>query len=452
MTLILSSSIFGPSFSEPQAAALLSDEAYFRALLEVEVALGRAQAELGIIPAAAADAIAHAAAALPFEPATLAAGVARDGVPIVALVGRLRAALDPAHAPYVHWGATSQDIIDTATVSMARRVLAVIDGAVHALLRRLAELAREHRHTLMAARTHAQQALPTTFGLKLAGWALPLVRHRERLRELLPRLGVVQLGGAAGTQLALGPRAAELSRGFARVLGLGTVELPWHSQRDSIAELGSWLGLLTGSLGKLAQDVILMCQSEVAELGEAPHGQRGGSSSMPQKNNPMRSEQMLAAARAVAGHGGALMGALVQEHERGTHGWQLEWLSLSPMLLLTAGAASNARALLTDLVVYAERMRSNLLSNHGLALAEPAVLALSEHLPRPEASALVTASAARALAEGRSLVDVVREAFEQKHGTGRVDFARLARPELQLGCAHELLDAALARIDADLLR
>jgi 3-carboxy-cis,cis-muconate cycloisomerase len=171
---------------------------------------------------------------------------------------------------------------------------------------------------------------------------------------------------------------------------------------------------------------------------------------MPQKNNPMRSEQILAAARAVAGHVAPLMGALVQEHERGTHGWQLEWLSLSPMLLLAAGAASNARALFADLVVYPERMRANLLSNHGLSLAEPAVLALSEHLPRPEASALVTASAARALAESRSLVEVVREAFEEKHGAGRVDFARLANPELQLGNAHELLDAALSRISAEL--
>ena len=261
---------------------------------------------------------------------------------------------------------------------MARRVLERIDGELIELLRRLAELARAHRGTVMAARTHSQQALPTSFGLKLVGWALPLARHRERLFELDRRLSVVQLGGAAGTLLALGPRALDVADALARELGLRAPELPWHTQRDAIAELGSWLGLCTGSLGKLAQDVILLCQSEVAELSEAPHGTRGGSSSMPQKNNPMRSEQILAAARAVSAHVSALMAALVQEHERGTHGWQVEWLCLSPMLLLTAGAFKNALELGADLVVHPERMRDNVMSQQGLVLAEPAVGALSD--------------------------------------------------------------------------
>lgn len=455
MTLVLSSSIFGPAFVDADVAALLSDEAFFRSLLRVESELANAQAELGIVPAPAAEAIAAAAAALPFEPQTLAAGVLRDGVPIVALVAQLRAALAPEAREFVHLGATSQDIIDTATVLVVGRVLDRLDAAIVALGQRLATLCRAHRHSVTVARTHAQQALPTSFGLKLASWALPLVRHRERLVELRRRFSVLQLGGAAGTLLALGPDALELSERLARRLGLVVPELPWHTQRDSVAELGAWLGLLTGSLGKLAQDVILLCQSEVAELSEAPHGQRGGSSSMPQKNNPMRSEQVLAAARSVAAQLSALMGALVQEHERGTHGWQVEWLCLTPMLSLAAGACKNALAIAQDLVVDAERMRANALGGQGLVLAEAAVGALSDPatnpgLSRSAARSLVSACAARALEEGRSLIELLEEAVAPAHPGSRVDWAALGRPENHLGQADALIDRALARIDAQL--
>jgi 3-carboxy-cis,cis-muconate cycloisomerase len=455
VTLVLSSSIFGPAFVDPDVAALLSDEAFFRSLLQVESALAKAQAELGIIPAQAAETIAAAASALPFEPHSLAAGVQRDGVPIVALVAQLRAAVAPEAREFVHLGATSQDIVDTATVLVVGRVLERLDAAIVDLARRLAALCRAHRRSVMVARTHSQQATPTSFGLKLVAWALPLVRHRERSSELRRRFCVLQLGGAAGTQLALGPRSLELCERLAGALGLGVPELPWHAQRDSVAELGAWLALLTGSLGKLAQDVILLCQSEVGELSEAPPGQRGGSSSMPQKNNPMRSEQILAAARCVAAQLTALMGALVQEHERGTHGWQVEWLCLSPMLSLAAGACKNALELAHDLVVEAERMRANLMSGQGLAFAEAAVVALSDPaantgLSRSAARASVSACAARALDQGRSLLELLREAVAAAHPAARVDWAALADPENQLGQADALIERALARIDASL--
>jgi 3-carboxy-cis,cis-muconate cycloisomerase len=452
MTNVLSSSIFAPAFSDPRAAELLSDEAYFRCLLEVEVALARSQSRLGIIPDAAAAAIAAAAAALPFDGAALARGVLADGVPIIALVAQLRAALEPEHAPFVHFGATSQDIVDTATVLGVLRVLQLLDERLCELMRRAAALGRAHRGSVMAARTHAQQALPTSFGLKVLSWALPLARHRDRLFELERRFGVVQLGGAAGTLGALGPNALGLLDALASQLGLDAPELPWHTQRDTIAELGSWLALYTGSLAKLAQDVILLCQSEVAELSEAAHGTRGKSSSMPQKNNPMRSEQILAAARVVSAQLPALTNALVQEHERGTHGWQVEWLCLSPMLLLCAGAADKTCQLLGELCVYPERMRENLLSNHGLVLAEPAVSALSRELPRGEASALVTACAARAMGERRYLIDVVREEFCARRPQNGIDWAKLAAPESHLGQADALIDRALGRLDVAISR
>jgi 3-carboxy-cis,cis-muconate cycloisomerase len=256
----------------------------------------------------------------------------------------------------------------------------------------------------------------------------------------LPRFLVVQLGGAAGTLAALGPRAPEVVRQLAAELALGVPPLPWHAQRDSLFELGAWLALLTGSLGKLAQDVILLCQSEVAELAEALPGQRGGSSSMPHKNNPMRSEQILAAARWAGAQLTALQHALVQEHERGTHGWQLEWLCWSPLLSLSAGALHNARQLLGSLQVDEARMRANLLAPPAVALAEAAVGALSPPLPRPEAQALVKAAAARAAAEQRLLWEVLREDLAGRSPPLSVDWQWLASPEHHLGQALAWVD------------
>lgn len=448
MTLVLSSQIFGPVFQDPAVLELLSDEAYFRALLSVEVALARAQENLGIIPGAAAMAIYSAAAELPFDPATLSAGVLRDGVPITALVAQLRAAAGPAAAPFVHLGATSQDIMDTATVLGITRVLEHLERGLLRVMADLAALADAHRGSVMAARTHAQQALPTSFGLKAALWAAPLLRHHERLSELRPRLCVVQLGGAAGTLAALGPRALSLVERVAHELGLGAPELPWHAQRDCFAELGSWLGLLTGSLGKLAQDVILLSQSEVGELREAAYGERGGSSSMPQKNNPMRSEQILAAARSVAAGSLALQHALVQEHERGTHGWQVEWLTLSPLLMLSAGAVRNVSLLTSELQVDPTRMRRNMLAEHGLVLSEAAVVALSAIMSRQAAQALVAEVAGRALREGRFIIDLLREQLAPTAPEGAIDWEALARPESYLGQADSLIDRVVDRVRA----
>jgi len=442
VTLALSSAIFGAAFVDPTVARLLDDEAYFRALLEVEAALARVQSRLGIIPAEAGAAITRAASLLELDAPALAAGVQRDGIPMLALIAQLRAATGAELGQFVHWGATSQDVMDSATVLGTLRVLEHMERGLGQLLRRLAELAGAHRGSVMVARTHGQHALPTTFGLEVSLWAYPLLRHHERLRQLLPRLGVVQLGGAAGTLAALGPRAPEVVSGLSSELGLGAPGLPWHAQRDNFAELGGWLSLLGGSLGKLAQDVILLCQSEVGELAEAPPGQRGGSSSMPQKNNPMRSEQILAAARMAAAQLSALHHALVQEHQRGTHGWQVEWLCLSPLLMLSAGALHNAQLLTTELLVDTQRMRAHVLAAPGLAFAEAAVGALSAEMPRPAAQALTARCALRARAEGRCLVDVLREQRAQDAPQSRIDWAALALPENHLGQALAWVDQA----------
>lgn len=450
MTLVLSSAIFAPAFVDAEVAQQFDDAAYFQALLEVEAALARVEGQLGVIPSVAATAISDAARTLPFDAAALAAGVLRDGIPITALVAQLRAAVSADARPYVHWGVTSQDIMDTATVLCLTRVLALLEQGLGRLLRRLAKLAHEHRASLMVARTHGQQALPTTFGLAVALWASPLLRHADRLRELRPRLAVLQLGGAAGTLAALGPQAPAIAVALGAELGLGVPALPWHTQRDNFAELAGWLSLLLGGLGKLAQDVILLCQSELGELAEAVPGARGGSSSMPQKNNPMRSEQILAAARTGATQLSALHQALVQEHQRGTHGWQVEWLCLSPLVLLAGGALQNAQVLLRDLEVDSARMRANLLAPPALAFAEAAVGALSTALPRPAAQALLATCATQARAQNRALLEVLREQAPPAALT--IDWAALARPENHLGQALRWVDeterALIAAADA----
>jgi 3-carboxy-cis,cis-muconate cycloisomerase len=372
-------------------------------------------------------------------------------VPTIALVATLREASGDA-GQYVHWGATSQDIMDTATVLQLRAVLGHLRAGILQLLDALSELARTHRSTVMAARTHGQQALPTSFGLKVVGWMAPLVRHTQRLSELEARLLQVQLGGAAGTLAALTPRGIEVLEALAAELRLRAPSTPWHTQRDSIAELGSWLSLVTGSLGKLAQDVILMTQTEVAELAEGEPGQRGGSSSMPHKNNPMQSERILAAARANTSLLSALHHALVQEHERGTHGWQVEWLTLGPMLAYAGGALHTTRELARHLLVFPDRMRENLDQNHGLAQSEAAVVELARRMPRSEAFALVKRASIAAITSRRSLMHVLREELEQTSAhaplAAHIDWSALAAPEQHLGHADLLIERVLAEVAA----
>lgn len=444
------------AFHDPVVADLLSDAAYIRALLDVEVALARVQAAGGVIPAAAATAIEAAARNVRIDPAALRAGIEQDGIPTIALVAALRAELTRGphaeHAQYVHWGATSQDIMDTALVLQLRAVLAHFRAGILQLLDELSDLARAHRSTVLAARTHGQQALPTSFGLKVVGWIAPIVRHTQRLSELEARLYQVQLGGAAGTLAALAPHGIALAEALAGELTLRAPSTPWHTQRDSIAELGSWLSLLTGSLGKLAQDIILLSQTELGELAEGEPGQRGGSSSMPHKNNPMQSERILAAARANAALLGALHHALVQEHERATHGWQVEWLTLAPMLGHTGGALQAARELSARLVVSPERMRQNLALNHWLSLSEAAVGELARRMPRPEAFALVKRASLAAAHEQRSLIEVLRAELARlpEHAVlaTHIDWPALAAPEQHIGHAHELIERVLAEVAA----
>jgi 3-carboxy-cis,cis-muconate cycloisomerase len=296
---------------------------------------------------------------------------------------------------------------------------------------------------VLAGRTHGQQALPITFGVKIAVWLAPLLRHLRRLEEILPRLLVVQFGGAAGTLAALGDKGLAVMQALAGELRLGVPLMPWHAQRDSLVEFAGWLSLLTGSLAKMAQDIILLAQTEVGEVGESAEQGRGGSSTMPQKSNPITSELIVAAARTNAALLSAMHNAQIQEQERATHGWQMEWLALPQMMLVTSGALKHALYLASHLQVDGKIMRANIGRANDLVLAEAAVFALAQAMPKAEAEELVKRACATAVNEAKPLIDVVQRLSRRKIADGAVNWQALARPEQYLGASKEILDRVL---------
>jgi 3-carboxy-cis,cis-muconate cycloisomerase len=438
----LDSAIFSPLFSDAEISALLTDEAFVGALVEVEAALARAQARVGVIPAATAEQISRVKAA-DIDIAVLTKETIRSGFPIIALVQQIRRQAGEEAGSYVHWGATTQDIMDSAAVLQMRAASEIFQHDIREIIRRLSEVAQRHRTTVMAGRTHGQQALPITFGLKVASWMAPMLRHVERLDEILPRLLVVQFGGAAGTLAALGDKGLAVSEALADELNLAVPVMPWHAQRDSLVEFGSWLSLVTGSLGKMAQDVILLAQTEVGEVAESGEQGRGGSSTMPQKSNPITSELMLAAARTNASLLSALHHAQIQEHERATHAWQVEWLTLPQMMILTGGALKHAFDLAQNLQVDEAAMRVNMARANDVVLAEAVVFALAKAMPRAKAEEMVKKACGIAISEATPLIDVVKETVAVPDGT--VDWQALADPANYLGQAEKIIDRVLER-------
>ncbi len=420
--------------SDRETSALFTDRAALEAMLQFEAALAKAEESCGVIPAGCAQAIAGAARALAPDRDALGAAVRRDGHPVTALVKQLRAAAGP-WGQYVHWGATSQDVIDSALVIRLREAADILDARLEKAIARLAQHAEEHRGTVMAGRTRWRQAAPIVFGLKVAGWIAPLKRHRRRLAELRPRLLVLQFGGAAGALAALGGRGLAVSEALAEELGLALPPMPWHSQRDSFGEAAAWLALVTASLGKIGRDLAMLAQDEVAEVHD---GSAGGSSTMPQKSNPVLSEILVTAATVNAGLLASMQQAALQEHERGGSGWTAEWLLLPQMTVLTGTALRHAQTIGDALDVRAERMRRNIDAAGGLLLAEAAAFALAAHMPLQQAQALVAQACREASASGRPLIEVLRAS-----AGAPVDWDRLGDPANSLGSADAFLSRAL---------
>lgn len=433
----LESALLGSILSDPDLPALFSDESLLGEMVAFERALARAEGRVGAIPADAAQAIDRGLEGFCPDPGALAEEAGRAGVPVPALVAALRAKVGGEAGAYVHWGATSQDVMDTALVLQLRTALGHMEQRLAAVIRALSGLAEGHRGTVMVGRTRAQQAAPTTFGLKAAGWLMPLVRQNRRLAELRPRLLRLSFGGAVGNLAALGDRALAVEGALAEELGLALSPVPWHAERDSLAELASWCGILAGSLGKTAQDVILLSQGEVGEVREGGEG-RGGSSTMPNKANPTRAEAVLALARFVGGLSGQTQQTLIHNHERDGAAWQQEWLTI-PQIVIGAGAAlTHAKALLADLIVDPVRMRRNLDASNGLVLAEAASFALAAHMGRSRAQEMVKKACTEAGKTGRHLVDILQERVPAP-----IDWVALKDPANHVGAADALIDRAL---------
>ena len=442
------SQIFGGLYSTEEIRELFSDRAHLQFMLDVEAALARAESKLGLVHPPIADTITRAARVENIRLDYIADSTRKVGYPVVALVKELgRVAGDDA-ARYVHLGATTQDILDTALVLQLRRALAIMRRDLIAIARALAEKAVRFRDTPVAGRTHLQHAVPTTFGLKCASWASPLVAHIERLDQARPRVMVVQFGGAGGTLAALGENGLAIVEALASELSLGVADLPWHSRRDAFAETAALLGLICGSLSKFAFDVSLMMQTEVGEVSEPHDAGRGGSSTMPQKRNPIASEYIIAATRTVHALVPVMLGAMIADHERATGPWQSESLALPQCVALSAGALAHARSIAEGMSVDTERMRRNLEITHGLIMAEAIASALTTKLGRADAEASIARACDRAIAEGKPLATILRQDAELRGHLSDADIDRLMDPAAYLGSAGAFVDRVVARVAA----
>jgi 3-carboxy-cis,cis-muconate cycloisomerase len=434
-------------FDPADAGRFFGDHARLQGMLDFEAALARAQAALGVIPREAAEPIAAKCCAELFDLEGLARGTALGGNPAIPMVKRLTALVaesDKEAARFVHWGATSQDAMDTGLVLQLRACLRLLEADLASLSAALADLAEGHRHTSMVGRTWLQQALPTTLGLKAAGWLDTVLRHRTRMAELKPRLLVIQLGGAAGTLASLGDRGIEVGEAIASELGLVCPALPWHGTRDRVAELATFLGLLTGSLGKMARDWSLLMQTEIGEALEPAGEGKGGSSTMPHKRNPVAAAVVLSAATRAPALVATMLAGMVQEHERGLGGWHAEWETLPELAILASGALRITLETIRGLDVDPERMRANLDLTRGLIMAEAVQMALGARLGRQQAHGLIERASKRAVADGRHLKDALLAEPEVTAQLSAADLDRLLDPLTYTGTAQAMIDRALA--------
>lgn len=432
------SKIFGSMYYDLEINSIFSDEQLVANMLAVETALAKVQGILGIIPQEAAQEINAGLDGFEADFERLRAGTEKAGYPMIALLTQLRDHIGGEAADYIHWGATTQDIMDTAMILQVRAALERIELNLNNLIARLASLADKHRNTLMAGRTHSQQALPITFGFKVANWLAPLLRHKGRLEEMKERVLGLQFGGAVGTLAALGDQGIKVQEGLADELNLTLPITPWHTQRDGVAEIAGWLSMLTGMLANIAQDVILLAQTEIGEIIESADPARGGSSTMPQKHNPIISEYILAAARSNASLLAAVHQAMVQEHERATHGWQLEMLNFPQIVMLTGGALKNTVFVCENMQVDEQRMLENVRASNGLMLAEAVSFGLTEFMSRSEAKKIVSAACEEVIQSGEHLVDIIK----QQHDLD-LDWEVLKDESNYLGASNQMIDQVL---------
>ena len=447
MPSIIDSKIFGDIFSDASMKQIWSDENRTAKYLDVERALAKVQGQLGIIPQEAADEIVRHCELSQIDWVKLKAKTEQIGYPIIAVVNQINSACRDKLGEYCHWGATTQDITDTATVLQIRESLALVEADLADISASLAVLAKRYRDTPVAGRSNLQQAIPVTFGFKMASILAAIERHRERLTQLKPRVLVGEFGGACGTLASLQTGAMETQANLMQELGLGQPLIAWHTVRDNIAEVGAFLSLVGGTLGKIAMDVKLMMQTEVAEVFEPYAPGRGSSSTMPQKRNPISCLYIHANISVVRQQAAALMDAMVADHERSTGPWQIEWVVLPDIFCLMAGALKQSKFILAGLEVDEARMRANIDITNGLVMSEAVMMGLGPFIGREYAHDLVYDLCRQALQQDRHLLDVLCEHPEIKRHVNREQLAAFLAPDNYLGQAGVMVDRVLASLN-----
>jgi 3-carboxy-cis,cis-muconate cycloisomerase len=441
---VIDSGIFKDMFGTAAMRTVFGDDNLIACYVRAEVALALAQGRTGVIPHEDAAAIARLAPKVAIDRAALKEEAENVGYPILGLVRQLSAGTGKA-GHWVHWGATTQDIMDTGVVLQMREGIALIEAELAAVSAALEKLAARYRDTPMAGRTHLQQALPVTFGYKCAVWLSMLQRHAERLEQMKPRVLVAQLGGAAGTLASLGGKGLDVLAAYAHELDLAEPPISWHVARDGMVEAVQVLALLTGSLGKIGFDVMLMMATEIAEAFEPFAAHRGASSTMPQKRNPISSEVLVANSKAVRQQAGLMLDAMVQDFERATGPWHIEWMALPEAFVLTAGALAQARVMLEGLIVDEARMAANLAMTRGLIVAEAVMMGLAPYTGRTQAHDIVYDACRAAITGNRPLAEVLEANGIVRSHMSTQEIARLCDPAGYLGVAPQMVDRVLKR-------
>ncbi|MDQ2717007.1 MAG: 3-carboxy-cis,cis-muconate cycloisomerase [Chloroflexota bacterium] len=430
-------------FSTPEMAAAFSPQAHVRSMLAFEAALARAEARAGVIPQEAASSIAASCRDELFDIAALYREAALAGTPAIPLVRMLTARVEGNAQKFVHWGATSQDAIDTALMLQMRAGIDLLVAGLLDVCAACATLAEQHRRTPMVGRTLLQQALPMTFGLKAARWLALATRQVRALRARRKWSLAVQLGGAAGTLASLGDNGPRVIEFLAEELKLPAPDLPWHTERDRVAEIAGTLGVAAGAMAKIASDIVLLAQTEVGEAIEGAAPGKGGSSALPHKHNPVDATNAIAAARLAIGVAPVLLSAMIQEHERAAGGWQAEWAAIPDLFRFTAGAVAGVRGAVAGLQINAERMKANLDLTHGLIMAESLAMALAPHMGRPEAYRLVQALCDQVMESEGNLHQVALEDVQVRAALSPEEIEQILDPTRYVGSTDTFIDRAL---------
>ena len=440
---ILDSAVFRDIFTTPAMRHVWSDENRVQKYLDFEAALARAQARLGIIPKNAAAEIVRHCEAKQIDMVKLKEATEKIGYPVLPVVQQLVKLCKDGLGEWSHWGATTQDITDTATIMQIREALDLIENEIDGIRDALATLAKKYRDTPMAGRSNLQQAVPITFGYKMATLLDAYERHKQRLDELRPRVLVGEFGGAAGTLSSLGKDGLKVQTELMKELKLGQPDISWHTVRDRIAEVGCFLGLVTGTCGKIAFDVKLLMQTEVEEVYEPFHQGRGSSSTMPQKRNPISSVYITAQTAMVKQLAAALLEAMVEDHERATGPWEIEWIALPEIFMLSAGALAQTRFVVEGLQVNEKRMRDNIGITKGLLMSEAVMMGLGAAIGRNRAHDVVYDICREVVKTGRPLVDLLAENKEISKHASRKQLEKMVDPTNYLGVAGEMVDRVL---------